>query len=41
MERIDEIISQKSLLKHPFYEAWNRGDLPRVFKRICNSVLPF
>jgi len=28
MERIDEIIAQKSLLKHPFYEAWNRGDLP-------------
>ena len=28
MERIDEIIAEKSLLKHPFYEAWNKGELP-------------
>ena len=26
--RIDEIIQQRSLLKHPFYQAWNMGDLP-------------
>ena len=26
--RIDEIIAQRSLLKHPFYQAWNTGQLP-------------
>ena len=26
--RIDEIIEKRSLLKHPFYEAWNMGTLP-------------
>ena len=28
MERIDEIIEIKSLLKHPFYQAWTMGTLP-------------
>ena len=26
-ERLDAIIAEKSLLKHPFYQAWSRGDL--------------
>ena len=26
--RIDEIIAQRSLLKHPFYQAWTMGELP-------------
>lgn len=26
--RIDEIIQNKSLLKHPFYQAWTEGTLP-------------
>ena len=26
--RIDEIIQRKSLLKHPFYQAWTEGTLP-------------
>ena len=26
--QIDDIIARRSLLKHPFYQAWNNGDLP-------------
>ena len=26
--RIDEIVRERSLLKHPFYQAWNMGKLP-------------
>jgi pyrroloquinoline-quinone synthase len=26
--RIDKIIEDKSLLGHPFYQAWNKGELP-------------
>lgn len=26
--RMQEIIDEKSLLKHPFYQAWNEGTLP-------------
>ena len=26
--RIDEMIEEKSLLKHPFYQAWTMGSLP-------------
>ena len=26
--RIDEIIGERSLLKHPFYQAWTEGKLP-------------
>ena len=28
MDRIDEIIEGRSLLKHPFYQAWTKGTLP-------------
>jgi pyrroloquinoline-quinone synthase len=28
MERLDAIITERSLLKHPFYQAWNAGTLP-------------
>ena len=28
IERIDDIVQRRSLLTHPFYQAWNRGDLP-------------
>ena len=28
MDRIDEIIQGRSLLKHPFYQAWTKGTLP-------------
>ena len=28
LDRIDEIIEAKSLLKHPFYQAWTKGTLP-------------
>jgi pyrroloquinoline-quinone synthase len=28
VETIDEAIAQKSLLKHPFYQAWTAGTLP-------------
>jgi pyrroloquinoline-quinone synthase len=28
IERVDELVQERSLLTHPFYEAWNRGDLP-------------
>ena len=27
-ETLDEIIEDRSLLKHPFYQAWNAGTLP-------------
>jgi pyrroloquinoline-quinone synthase len=27
-ETLDEIIEERSLLKHPFYRAWNAGTLP-------------
>lgn len=27
LQRIDEIIAEQSLLKHPFYEMWSAGDL--------------
>lgn len=27
LERINEEVERKSLLKHPFYEMWNRGEL--------------
>ena len=26
--RMDEIIQERRLLKHPFYQAWSRGELP-------------
>ena len=26
--RIDEIVRRRSLLKHPFYQAWTMGELP-------------
>ena len=26
--RIEAAITEKSLLKHPFYQAWNAGGLP-------------
>ena len=26
--RIDTLVQERSLLKHPFYQAWNRGELP-------------
>ncbi len=29
IQRIDEIIEEKSLLKHPFYEMWSAGQLTR------------
>ena len=29
IERIDEIINSKSLLKHPFYQSWSKGELPK------------
>ena len=28
IERIDAMVQRRSLLSHPFYQAWNRGDLP-------------
>ena len=28
IKKIHSVISEKSLLKHPFYEAWNCGELP-------------
>lgn len=28
VKRIDEVIEQKSLLKHPFYVDWTKGNLP-------------
>ena len=27
-ETLDAIIDERSLLKHPFYQAWNAGRLP-------------
>ncbi len=29
IERLDQKIAEKSLLKHPFYQAWQRGELTR------------
>ncbi len=29
MSRIESVISERSLLKHPFYQAWTRGELTR------------
>ncbi|HEU4758405.1 MAG TPA: hypothetical protein VFT91_00325 [Dehalococcoidia bacterium] len=26
-ERIDRLVEERSLLKHPFYQAWQRGQL--------------
>ena len=28
MDRIDQIVQERSLLKHPFYKAWTEGTLP-------------
>ena len=28
IETIDRIVKEKSLLTHPFYQAWTSGDLP-------------
>ena len=28
LDRIDQLVRDRSLLKHPFYESWNKGDLP-------------
>ena len=28
IERVDDMVQERSLLKHPFYQAWNKGDLP-------------
>ena len=27
-ETLDAIVEERSLLKHPFYQAWNAGTLP-------------
>ncbi len=29
IEELDALIEERSLLKHPFYQAWQRGDLTR------------
>ena len=29
IKHIDEIINSKSLLKHPFYQSWSKGELPK------------
>ena len=29
IEKLDHVIEQYSLLKHPYYQAWNRGELSR------------
>ena len=26
-DQVDRMIEERSLLKHPFYQAWQRGDL--------------
>ena len=26
-DEVDRLIEERSLLKHPFYQAWQRGDL--------------
>ena len=28
LDRIDQMVQERSLLKHPFYESWNKGELP-------------
>ena len=28
IDRIDKVIQERSLLKHPFYQAWTKGTLP-------------
>lgn len=28
LDRIDQIVQDRSLLKHPFYQSWTRGELP-------------
>ena len=28
IDRIDEVVRERSLLKHPFYQAWSQGTLP-------------
>ena len=28
MDRIDQIVQERSLLRHPFYQAWTEGTLP-------------
>lgn len=28
-ERIRTVLDEKSMLRHPFYQSWTRGDLPR------------
>jgi pyrroloquinoline-quinone synthase len=28
LARIDQIVQERGLLKHPFYQSWNRGELP-------------
>ena len=32
-ERLDEVISKRHLLKHPFYQAWTRGELSQPVLR--------
>ena len=46
LQRIDEIIEEKSLLKHPFYQKWNEGtltlDMLRGYaKQYYHQVLAF
>ena len=31
IQEIDRIIEERSLLKHPFYQAWSDGRLTREF----------
>jgi pyrroloquinoline-quinone synthase len=33
IDEIDEIIEERSLLKHPFYQAWQRGELTQEHLR--------
>ena len=39
-EKIKDEIKSLHLLDHPFYQAWNRGELSReTLKDYCQSVL--
>ena len=38
---LDDLIRERSILQHPFYRAWQRGELPAIsLPPILASIIP-
>ena len=40
LKKLNQQLDEFHLLKHPFYVAWNNGELNQeILKRLCRAVL--